>query len=180
MSYLAAGVIAFGMFLLYDLNSFTWKNRILHTFFLIGNVILLASTAACFVTLIRAYGAPVWRIVIFGALAVSQAALLIYTLFFALPFGRRKSIDKVIALLLDYLKENGRPMSSYRFTIGFGYDREEAVLFKEQVLAALRTGGYEMEDAWINQIGATIAVHTGPYPLGIGIIRRHKKERQGE
>ena len=46
MSYLAAGVIAFGMFLLYDLNSFTWKNRILHTFFLIGNVILLASTAA--------------------------------------------------------------------------------------------------------------------------------------
>lgn len=94
--------------------------------------------------------------------------------------SRRKSIDKVIALLLDYLKENGRPMSSYRFTIGFGYDREEAVLFKEQVLAALRTGGYEMEDAWINQIGATIAVHTGPYPLGIGIIRRHKKERQGE
>ena len=53
MSYLAAGVIAFGMFLLYDLNSFTWKNRILHTFFLIGNVILLASTAACFVTLIQ-------------------------------------------------------------------------------------------------------------------------------
>ena len=86
MSYLAAGVIAFGMFLLYDLNSFTWKNRILHTFFLIGNVILLASTAACFITLIRAYGAPVWRIVIFGALAVSQAALLIYTLFFA-PYG---------------------------------------------------------------------------------------------
>ena len=94
--------------------------------------------------------------------------------------SRRKSIDKVIALLLDYLKENGEPMSSYRFTIGFGYDREEAVLFKNQVLAALRTGGYEMEDAWINQIGATIAVHTGPYPLGIGIIRRHKKERQGE
>ena len=94
--------------------------------------------------------------------------------------SRRKSIDKVIALLLDYLKENGEPMSSYRFTIGFGYDREEAVLFKNQVLAALRTGGYEMEDAWINQIGATIAVHTGPYPLGVGIIRRHHKERQGE
>ncbi len=35
-----------------------------------------------------------------------------------------------------------------------------------------------MEDAWINQIGATIAVHTGPYPLGVGIIRRHHKERQ--
>ena len=50
--------------LLYDLNSFTWKNRILHTFFLIGNVILLVSTAACFITLIRAYGTPVWRIVI--------------------------------------------------------------------------------------------------------------------
>ena len=79
MSYLAAGVIAFGMFLLYDLNSFTWKNRILHTFFLIGNVILLASTAACFITLIRAYGAPVWRIVIFGFFFNDQATPEIYT-----------------------------------------------------------------------------------------------------
>ena len=78
MSYLAAGVIAFGMFLLYDLNSFTWKNRILHTFFLIGSVILAVSTAVCFMTLVKAYGPPVWRIVIFGALAVSQAALLVY------------------------------------------------------------------------------------------------------
>lgn len=93
--------------------------------------------------------------------------------------SRKKSLDKVTALLLEYLKENGEPMSSYRFTIGFGYDREEAVLYKEQVLAALRNGGYETEDAWINQIGATIAVHTGPYPLGVGIIRRHKKEGQG-
>lgn len=88
MSYLAAGVIAFGMYLLYDLNSFTWKNRILHTFFLIGSVILAVSTAVCFMTLVKAYGPPVWRIVIFGALAVSQAALLVYTLFFALPFEK--------------------------------------------------------------------------------------------
>lgn len=94
--------------------------------------------------------------------------------------SRKKSVDKVIALLLDYLKENGEPMSSYRFTVGFGFDREEAVLFKDQLLAVLRTGGYELEDACISQIGATIAVHTGPYPLGVGIIRRHKKERQGE
>ena len=92
MSYLAAGVIAFGMYLLYDLNSFTWKNRILHTFFLIGSVILAVSTAVCFMTLVKAYGPPVWRIVIFGALAVSQAALLVYTLFFALPFEKNPPV----------------------------------------------------------------------------------------
>lgn len=92
--------------------------------------------------------------------------------------SRRKSLDKVTALLLEYLKENGEPMSSYRFTIGFGYDREEAVLYKDQVLTALKNGGFETEDAFVNQIGATIAVHTGPHPLGVGIIRRHKTERQ--
>lgn len=86
MKYLAAGVIAFGMYILYDLNSFTWKNRILHTFFLIGSVILAVSTAVCLLTLIRDYRPPVWRLVIYGTLAASQAALLLYTLFFALPF----------------------------------------------------------------------------------------------
>lgn len=86
MRYFAAGVIAFGMYLLYDVNSFTWKNRILHTFFLIGSVVLAVSTASCFLTLIRAYRPPVWRMMVWGALAVSQAVLLIYTLFFALPF----------------------------------------------------------------------------------------------
>lgn len=86
MSYLAAGVIAFGMFFLYDVNSFTWKNRVLHGFFLLGNGILVLATAVCLITQVMEKEPPVWRIVVFGALAVSQAALLIYTLFFALPF----------------------------------------------------------------------------------------------
>lgn len=93
--------------------------------------------------------------------------------------SRKKSMDKVIALLLEYLKENGLSMDRYRFTVGFGYDMNEAVSFKEQVVKALKEAGYDPGEVKINQIGATIGVHTGPYPIGVGIIRRHRTERQG-
>lgn len=90
--------------------------------------------------------------------------------------SRKKSMDKVITLLLDYLKENGCSMGDYRCTVGYGYDFEEACHFKKQLLEALSQAGYEAGDIFINQIGATIGVHTGPHPLGVGIIRRHAKK----
>ena len=32
--------------------------------------------------------------------------------------------------------------------------------------------GFEVDDIPLLQIGATISVHTGPYPLGFGIIEK--------
>ena len=87
--------------------------------------------------------------------------------------SRKKSIDKVVALLVEYLKENGRPFKDYRFTIGFGYDYEEADKFREQLMEILRREGFGTDGIVINQIGATIGVHTGPHPIGVGIIRRY-------
>ena len=50
------------------------------------------------------------------------------------------------------------------------YDYKEAVKFREMLkdLVKERLG---IEEIGIYQIGATIGVHTGPYPIGIGIIK---------
>ena len=88
--------------------------------------------------------------------------------------GRKRTTDKAISLLLEYLAENGREIKKYSIAVGFGYDYEEAVAFKEHTLKVLREEGYDIDAASIPiyQIGATISVHTGPYPLGFGIIEK--------
>ena len=88
--------------------------------------------------------------------------------------GRKRTTEKAISLLLDYLEENGRAIGRYSIAIGFGYDYEEAVAFREHTLEVLRGQGYDVGegDIPIYQIGATISVHTGPYPLGFGIIEK--------
>ncbi len=85
--------------------------------------------------------------------------------------SRRKNLDKTISLLLEYLKESGGDVSRYSIAVGYGYDYEEAVEYRRQVAEALE-GRLKEEDILILQIGATISVHTGPYPLGLGIIRK--------
>ena len=85
----------------------------------------------------------------------------------------RKSItSKCIDLLINYIKENGGDIKRFSLDIGFGYEREEAVSFKEQAMRALAEAGFEVDDIPLLQIGATISVHTGPYPLGFGIIEK--------
>ncbi len=88
--------------------------------------------------------------------------------------GRKRTTEKAISLLVDYLEENGRAIERYSIAIGFGYDYEEAVAFREHTLEVLQGQGYAVseKDIPIYQIGATISVHTGPYPLGFGIIEK--------
>lgn len=85
--------------------------------------------------------------------------------------NRHKSMEKVVQMLNDYLDERKAKPGEYSFAIGFGYDYEEACQFREMLkdLVRERLGIDEIE---IYQIGATIGVHTGPYPIGVGIIRR--------
>lgn len=89
--------------------------------------------------------------------------------------SRKKSLEKVIGLLLEYLSETGRDIHSYSLAIGFGYDKKEAEEFKEQALAIISekvksSSPLTADELPLYQIGATISVHTGPYPLGFGII----------
>jgi DegV family protein with EDD domain len=85
--------------------------------------------------------------------------------------NREKSMNKVIELLTAYINERKIQKGEYSFCIGFGYDYQEACRFKEKLkqLAKERLG---IDDITIFQIGATIGVHTGPYPIGVGMIRR--------
>lgn len=85
--------------------------------------------------------------------------------------NREKSLGKVVEMLKAYLEETNAKIGEYSFAIGYGYDYEEACRFKEMLrdLVRERLGIDEIE---IFQIGATIGVHTGPHPIGVGIIKR--------
>ena len=86
--------------------------------------------------------------------------------------GRKRSTDKAKALLLDYLKDSGMGIECFSLSVGYGYDVEEGKEYRDSVIEMLRNHGYEISEIPVYQIGATIAVHTGPYPLGIGVIEK--------
>lgn len=86
--------------------------------------------------------------------------------------SRAKSKQKVLSLLLEYLEERKEPLNDYNIVVGFGLDRKEGEEFKEQVCQALEVK-YGKIEIGIYQIGATIGVHTGPLPIGIGIMQRY-------
>ncbi len=90
--------------------------------------------------------------------------------------SRKKSLERVYELLVEYLKELNAKCSDYSIAVGFGYDRNEAVEFRDGAVEMLNSKGYDItvDELPIYQIGATISVHTGPYPLGFGIIRKAK------
>lgn len=85
--------------------------------------------------------------------------------------GRKASLTKTIELLKQYIKEENIDMKKWQLCVGFGYDYDEAVAFQKQVLASLN-GALTEKECPIFQIGAAIGVHTGPYPLGVGFIKK--------
>lgn len=85
--------------------------------------------------------------------------------------SRKTTLNHVLELMIKYLKDVREDVSDYSFSVGYGYDYEEAVVFQERILEALQ-GRVKREEVPIRQIGATISVHTGPYPLGLGVIRK--------
>lgn len=94
------------------------------------------------------------------------------------PFGiarsRKKSIQKIIDKTKAHFEEIGESPDDYEIVIGYGYDYEEAVEFREELTDSLKTYSNQTEIG-IYQIGAMIGVHTGPYPLGIGLIRKYDR-----
>ena len=86
--------------------------------------------------------------------------------------SRKSTTAKCIDLLLNYLKESNAGFEHFSLNIGFGYDRKEAEEFRDKTLRILHENGYEIADIPLFQIGATISVHTGPYPLGFGIVEK--------
>lgn len=87
--------------------------------------------------------------------------------------SRKKSMDKVLEMIEAFFRESSENASQYEIVVGYGYDYEEAVQFREQVLQSIAAySGSSSID--IYQIGATVGVHTGPYPIGIGLIKKYE------
>ena len=86
--------------------------------------------------------------------------------------GRKRTTKKALELLLEYLQESSLGIDCYSIVVGYGYDREEGLAFRDQALSILQEKGYDITEMPVFQIGATIGVHTGPYPLGFGVIEK--------
>ena len=86
--------------------------------------------------------------------------------------GRKRTSRKALDLLLEYLRESSLEIDCYSLAVGYGYDQEEGIAFRDQSLSILQEKGYAITELPIYQIGATIGVHTGPYPLGFGIMEK--------
>ncbi|MDO4545348.1 MAG: hypothetical protein Q4C25_04260 [Bacillota bacterium] len=93
MWYGILGIIAFVLYFLYDINSVRWKNRILNCSFFLGTAMLVIATAGIILVSrgderlipMADFGANLMTALVL-ALGLAFAALLVYTLFFAIPF----------------------------------------------------------------------------------------------
>ena len=87
--------------------------------------------------------------------------------------SRKKSIAMTLDLVRNYFNETGDNPKDYIYAVGFGYDKEEAVEFKKKFEDMMTEEFGGIEESFLFQIGATICVHTGPYPIGVGLIKKH-------
>lgn len=88
--------------------------------------------------------------------------------------SRKKSIESVLKLLENHiaaLQAEGENPKDYIVDVGYGYDIPEAEVFLETVKIRFRDV-LDVDSIEMYQIGATISVHTGPYPLGVGFLKR--------
>ncbi len=88
--------------------------------------------------------------------------------------SRRKSLEAVMNLLDNHIKalqQQGEDMKDYIVDVGFGYDVREAEDFLAEAKERFRNV-LDTESIRLYQIGAAISVHTGPYPLGFGFLKK--------
>jgi len=86
--------------------------------------------------------------------------------------SRSKSIGKVLEQIKLHFDTINESPKDYSIAVGYGYDIEETKEFKTKVAELL---SINEEEILVQQIGATIGVHTGPHPLGIGLIKKYNK-----
>jgi fatty acid-binding protein DegV len=85
--------------------------------------------------------------------------------------SREKSLAKVVDMLNSYLDEIKAIPGAYSFAIGYGYDYEEAERFRDRIKDMIKER-LGIEKIHLYQIGAAISVHTGPFALGVGIVKK--------
>lgn len=84
--------------------------------------------------------------------------------------SRKKAKERVIELIEEHFAQNNLDKSQYNFYVGYCYDKEEALEFEKEVCDRLGVG---MCTDFDGTIGVVSGVHTGPYALGVGLIKRY-------
>lgn len=86
--------------------------------------------------------------------------------------GQKHSLHRLVDLLIDYLKKNSIDLRGYIFGTGMGMDCPEYDDFITLLEEKMKENDLH-PDIWIKiHIGATIGVHTGPFPVGLGFMKR--------
>ena len=88
--------------------------------------------------------------------------------------NRKKGLKRLIDQTKAHFEKIGESPDDYQIVVGYGYSHEEAVEFRDQLLASLK-GYSNYKEIGIFQFGATIGVHTGPHPLGIGLLKKYDR-----
>lgn len=79
---------------------------------------------------------------------------------------RKRALLTIISKTKLYFEKHKLKYDDFRFVIGYGHDKDEAIKFKQLVDKELNV------DCDLSQIGITIAVHTGPEPIGLAFMRK--------
>lgn len=82
-----------------------------------------------------------------------------------IALSRKRALLKVKELAKSYIESNKD--KKFILCVGYGYDKEEGTNFVETLSKV-----FPDQDIILNHIGATIGVHTGPYPIGVGILEK--------
>lgn len=83
--------------------------------------------------------------------------------------SRKKAKANVIKLLGKYFEEQHLNRDDYMFLVGTGFQLEEAEEFKHTLEEALHITCETIP----SRIGTTVGCHTGPYPLGVAILKKY-------
>lgn len=83
--------------------------------------------------------------------------------------NRNKLKVSVLQVAKKYLDENGK--DNFIVSVGYGYDKEEGFQFMNEVESALDV---KLNTETNVAIGIVSAVHTGPHPIGLGVIRKYE------
>lgn len=91
--------------------------------------------------------------------------------------GRKRSLQRVRELFYRFVERERLDLTQWRVATGFGLDRAEYDTFSREVFEGLEARGYTGPRSKPYQIGVTIGVHTGPTPIGVGLLRRAATEQ---
>lgn len=86
VGWIGLGALAFGAFFIYDINEVRWQDRWLHKLFFAGSGLLILATAGLVLAQARLDLPPLAQRFLGVILTAGCMALLVYTLFGALPF----------------------------------------------------------------------------------------------